>query len=263
MAEMDNPYQTPAAHVADVLDDATPDSTYIEGGRAVAAGRGFAWIREGWDIFRRQWGMWLVLVLIFVLIFVGISVIPFVQIAATFVLPVFVAGLMTGCQHVARGGELELAHLFAGFRRNTGQLVLIGIIGFVLAFLAAIPISVAIFMTSMGVATAGSLTDPLAAFGVGAVIMGLLTLALFIPINMAMWFAPSLVMLQDQSAPRAIGQSFKGCIKNIVPFLLYGVIAFLMGIVATLTFGLAWFVFGPVLLCSVYAGYRDIFFAPR
>jgi hypothetical protein len=261
MAEMENPYQTPAAHVADVLDDAAPDSTYIEGGRAVAAGRGFAWIREGWDIFRRQWGMWLVLVVIFVLIFVGIGFIPVLNLLITFFLPVFVAGLMTGCQHVARGGELELAHLFAGFRRNTGQLVLVGIIGFVLAFVAAIPISLVVGLTAWGAATTSA--SPLAAFGVGTLIAGLVTLALLVPINMAMWFAPSLVMLQDQSAPRAIGQSFRGCIKNIVPFLLYGVIALLMGIVATLTFGLAWFVFGPVLLCSVYAGYRDIFFAPR
>ena len=261
MAEMDNPYQTPAAHVADVLDSATPDTSYIEGGRAVAAGRGFAWIREGWDIFRRQWGMWLVLIVIFVLIFVAIGFIPVLNFVITLFLPVFVAGLMTGCQHVARGGELELAHLFAGFRRNTGQLVLVGVIGFALAFVAAIPISLVIGLTAWGAATTSA--NPMAAFGLGTIVAGLVTFALLIPINMAMWFAPSLVMLQDQSAPRAIGQSFKGCIKNIVPFLLYGVIAFLMGIVATVTFGLAWFVFGPILLCSVYAGYRDIFFAPR
>ena len=255
---MENPYQTPAAHVADVLEDATPDGSYIEGGRAVAAGRGFAWIREGWEIFRRQWGMWLVLVVLFVLIFAALGFIPVVNLLVTFTLPVFVAGLMTGCQTAARGGDLELAHLFAGFRRNTGQLVLVGIIGFVLAFVAAIPITAAL---GLGAFTASAGNWP--AIGLGMILAALVTLALLVPINMAMWFAPSLVMLQDQSAPRAIGQSFKGCLKNIVPFLLYALIVFLMGTLAALTFGLAWFVFGPVLLCSVYAAYRDIFFAPR
>jgi uncharacterized membrane protein len=80
---------------------------------------------------------------------------------------------------------------------------------------------------------------------------------------MAMWFAPALVMLQDQSAPRAIGQSFKGCLKNMVPFLVYGIIVFFLGILTALTLGLGALVLGPVLLCSVYVAYRDIYFMSR
>ena len=259
MAEIGNPYQTPAAPVADVLDDATPDGSYVEGGRAVGSGRGWDWISEGWQIFRRHWGMWLVLLFIFGLIFVALSMVPVVNIVVPLLLPVFVGGLMTACQSVQRGGDLELAHLFAGFRRNTGQLILVGVIGFVLAFVAAIPLTLVVGVGAFAAASMNSLP----AVGIGMIFAALLTLALLVPINMAMWFAPSLVMLQDQSAPRAIGQSFHGCLKNIVPFLIYSVIIFGMMIIAGITFGLAWFVFGPVLLCSVYVAYRDIFFAAR
>ena len=258
MAEIDNPYQTPAAHVADVLDDATPDGSYIEGGRAVGAGRGWGWIRDGWGLFRRQAGMWVVLIIIFGLLVIGMTLIPLLGMLASILLvPVFVAGLMTGCQAVARGGELELAHLFAGFRRNTGQLMLVGVIGFVLTFIAMIPLSLVIG-AGVFAATANSSWP---AVGAGMFLAMLVSLALFIPINMAMWFASALVMLQDQSAPRAIGQSFRGCLKNIVPFLIYGVIVFFLAMIAAIPLGLGWLVLGPVVLCSVFTAYREIFFS--
>jgi hypothetical protein len=259
MAEIDNPYQTPAAPVADVLDDALPDSAYIEGGRAVDAGRGWGWIREGWGLFRKQAGMWVVLILIFGLLFIAISVVPVLNLLASLGLPVLVGGLMVGCQTIARGGELELAHLFAGFRRNTGQLVLVGVIGLVLGIVAIIPMSLILGASIFAAGAANSLP----AFGAGMLLAVLLSLALFVPINMAMWFAPALVMLQDQSAPRAIGQSFRGCLKNIVPFLLYGIVLFFLAMLTALTFGLGWLVLGPVVLCSVYVAYRDIFFMSR
>jgi len=57
----------------------------------------------------------------------------------------------------------------------------------------------------------------------------------------------------------AIKQSFGACLKNIVPFLIYGVVAFVLSIVATIPFGLGWLVLGPVLAASVYTAYQDIF----
>ena len=259
MADVDNPYQTPAAHVADVLDDAAPDGAYIEGGRSVASGRGWGWIRDGWGYFRRQAGMWIVLAVIFFFLVIAMSLVPLLGwLASTLLVPVFVAGLMTGCQHVSRGGELELAHLFAGFRRNTGQLMLVGLIGFVLTLAAMIPMFVV--GATAGIFAGAGVETPFPVLGIGAVISMLLGLALLVPISMATWFASALVMLQDHSAPRAIGQSFRGCLKNIVPFLIYGVIVFVLAMVAAIPFMLGWLVLAPLILCSVYTAYRDIFF---
>jgi uncharacterized membrane protein len=258
MADLENPYRPPASHVADVLDDAVPDGSYVEGGRAVDSGRGWGWLRDGWSLFRRHAGMWIVLGIVFFLILIAMALVPILGTFALILLsPVFVAGLMVGCQTVARGGDLELAHLFAGFRRNTGQLMLIGVIGFVLTVVAMIPMTLVMGIGAfIGVAS----TPTLAGFGAGMLLALLLSLALFIPINMAMWFASALVMLQDQSAPRAIGQSFRGCLKNLVPFLVYGVILFVLAMLAAIPFGLGWLALAPVVLCSIYTAYRDIFF---
>jgi uncharacterized membrane protein len=257
MADLENPYQPPASDVTDALDHAGPDGTYIEGGRAVESGRGWSWIREGWGYFRRHAGMWVVLSFIFLMLVIAMSLVPFLGwLAATLLVPVFIAGLLVGCQTVARGGDLELAHLFAGFRRNTGQLMLVGLIGFALTMVAAIPMTV---VMGAGVFVAGMGSASLPAVGLSLLLAMLISLALFVPVSMATWFASALVMLQDQSAPRAIGQSFRGCLKNVVPFLIYGLIIFALSMIASIPFGLGWLVLMPVVLCSVYAAYRDIF----
>ena len=259
MAELENPYQPPASHVADVLGESSGDCVYIEGGRTVASSRGWAWIREGYGYFRRQAGMWVVLAFIFFALLVGLQFVPIIGgLAFSVLMPVFVGGLMTGCQTIERGGELELAHLFEGFRRNPLQLALIAVIGGVLGLIAMLPVFVVSGMGFMAMPT-GSPTA-MVAFGLGTLVAGLVSLALLIPINMAVLFAPSLVMLENQSALRAITQSFRGCLKNIVPFLIYGAILFVLAIIASIPFGLGWLVLLPVVICSVYAAYRDIFF---
>ena len=88
----------------------------------------------------------------------------------------------------------------------------------------------------------------------------LVGIALMIPLMMTFWFAPSLVALNDIPALTAMKLSFLGCIKNILPFLLYGLIAFVLMLIAVIPFGLGLLILSPVLIASIYAGYRDIYF---
>jgi uncharacterized membrane protein len=76
-----------------------------------------------------------------------------------------------------------------------------------------------------------------------------------------MWFAAALIVFQDYGIVDALGTSFRGCLKNIVPFLIYGVILFGFAIVASIPFALGWLALGPTLAASVYTGYRDIYYA--
>ena len=76
---------------------------------------------------------------------------------------------------------------------------------------------------------------------------------------MAIWFAPTLILFDNVQAIDAMKQSFAACLKNIVPFLIYGVIAFVLNIIAAIPFGLGYLVLLPVLVCSLYMSYKDIF----
>jgi hypothetical protein len=180
-------------------------------------------------------------------------------IAATLLMPVLVGGFMAGCRAIERGGELELAHLFAGFQRNTAQLMLIGLIGFILTLAITVPVAVLLGIGGLFAAMTGAASDP-SVYGPSTVLAMLLVAALVVPVNMALWFAPALVMLQDHTAMHAITQSFKGCLRNIAAFLIYGVVLLALGFVASIPLALGWLVLAPVILGSVYAAYRDIYF---
>src|SRR5437016_14646188 len=70
----------------------------------------------------------------------------------------------------------------------------------------------------------------------------LIALALMVPVFMAVWFAPALVVFNELGALDALKASFLGCLKNIVPFLIYGLILFGFTILATIPVFLGWLV---------------------
>jgi len=232
---------------------------YIAGGRGVAAGRGWDWIAEGWDLFKKQAGMWIALVLVAFVIFLVLAFIPIVGSAAGFILsPVFAAGVLVGSREVEAGRSLEIGHLFAGFRDKLGPLATIGALylGAAVAIALVIGLFTGASMFAM-LASHGEAATPAAALTV--MLAFLIMLALLVPVIMAVWFAPALVMFHGVGAVEAMKDSFTGCLRNIVPFLVYGVVMMVFAAIASIPLGLGWLVLGPLLCTSYYASYKDIY----
>jgi len=234
-------------------------SESVMGGRAVDAGRGWTWIADGFGLFKKAPGMWIALVIVLFVILLVLAFIPLLGAVATFLLmPLFLGGLMLGCRALQGGGELEVGHLFAGFKEHTGNLIVLGALaigGWVIVMLPVIAIvgAGAIFGMMRGDA-AGA-----AAMGGSFVLAWLVAMALSIPIYMALWFAPALVVLRGLAPVAAVKESFFGCLKNIVPFLIYGIVMLVLGILAAIPLALGWLVLGPVAVASIYVAYRDIY----
>jgi uncharacterized membrane protein len=242
--------------------------------RAVDAGRGASWWGEAWRLFRPGVGVWLLIALILFGLACGlglVSLIPFLgQLLALgfdVLAPVFVGGLMLGCRALDRGNPITVGHLFAGFSQRTGPLVITGLIYTGLMILIGV-IVIGMMIAIFGVTIFGMLTGAADASQTGvafdsvvvAVLLGFLFfLLLLLPLIMAIWFAPALVMLGGMSAGAAMKASFHGCLRNIVPFLVYGVIGTVLAIIASIPLFLGWFVLGPVLFASIYSAYCDIF----
>lgn len=254
-----NPYAAPKAQVADAV--TTVQGNFVPGGRARPAARGWAWIAEGWNLFKRQPGTWIGVAVVFGLIFIALAIIPVLgSLAAVVLSPVFVAGFVIGSRAVDEGGGLEIAHLFAGFRERFGTLASVGLI--YLGASVAIALIVGL-VTGAGIwGLVGGGADPGSIAGASATVLlaFLVMMALMLPVLMAIWFAPPLVVFHEQGPGEAMKQSFVACLRNIMPFLLYGVILLLLSVLASLPFGLGWLVLGPVVAGSLYAAYRDIFF---
>ena len=100
-----------------------------------------------------------------------------------------------------------------------------------------------------------------AAFGLTFALAFLVVLALSIPLYMALWFAPTLVALHQLKPMDALKESFFACLRNIIPFLLYGVIVLVLTFIAAIPFGLGFLLLVPVVIASIYTAYKDIFFA--
>ena len=256
-----NPYAAPKAAVADETLGFNAD--FVPGGQPRPAANGWTWIAEGWELFKRQPGMWIGMILVLLLIFVAAAFIPIVGgLAMTLFGPVFAAGVMLGCKALDAGEQLELSHLFGGFRSRTGTLIGVGALYLAATIAVALVVSLVMgvgMMTMMG----GGDQQAVAAMGMTFVLAILIMLALLLPAMMAVWLAAPLVVFHDHGAIDAMKGSFTGCLKNVLPFLLYGVVLALLSILASLPLGLGWLILGPVFAASIYASYRDIYLKPR
>jgi hypothetical protein len=180
--------------------------------------------------------------------------------------PVIVAGVMLGCRSLEDGGPLEIGHLFAGFKKNAGSLLLVGVlylvgmmlIGFIAGIAAAITIPMMLGGTNFDPNDFNSILAVAPVF----LLIVLVVLALMLPLIMALWFAPAIVVFHDMAPMAAMRASFQGCLRNFMPFLLYGIVGLLLGILALVPVGLGLLIYGPVMWGTMYAGYRDIFVRP-
>ena len=257
-----DPYAAPRARVAD-LPAAAAEGQFIPEGQTVAAARGWTWWTEAWALFRLQPGTWILVIVVFLAISIAIGIIPFLGSIAGYVLgPIFAGGLMLGCHELARGGELRVGHLFAGFQDPLPRLALVGV-AYLLMFLVAFVIAFAVAGAGLGlgwlVGMGGARTAGISTMTI--LLAALVALALMIPAAMAIWFAPVLVVLNDFTVGDALKTSFSVSLKNFVPFLVYGAAFLGLGIVASIPVMLGWFVLGPTIVASVYTAYRDIFYA--
>ena len=253
MAEM-NPYQAPQANVADRTGS---EGSLAAEPRSVDAGRGLAWLTEGWELFRASPFVWIAIAAIAFVLFLVVGLLPIVGTLANALLSMLVGGgIMLGCRAIDRGDELTIGHLFAGFQSHLSPLLVVGAL-----YLGATLALVLLFMLLGGGMLFSSFSGPDEIAGaIGATFLLMLVVAAaLVPIVMAFWFAPALVALNDVAPVEAIEASFKGCLRNVLPFLVYGVILLILSVLASLPFLLGWLVLGPVLAGSIYASYKDIF----
>jgi uncharacterized membrane protein len=242
--------------------------------RAVHADRGFAWWGEAWRLFTPAAGVWILIVILLVIVNMVLAVVPLIgHVVGQLLFPIFAGGLMLGCRAVDRGQPLTVGHLFAGFGERTGPLFIVGLIYTAVAVAIALVVF-GLLLMFFGAAIVSSLwhlqdlnelQDPWAVFSILgslglAIVVGLLVfLLLYLPLVMAVWFAPALVVLRGVAPLEAMRLSFNGCLRNIVPFLLYGLLGIGLAIVATIPLMLGWLVLGPVTIASLYTGYCDIY----
>lgn len=226
--------------------------------RQVATGRGLDWITEGFALFKQAPGTWIGILLIWVVIS-GVLASISAEIVSSFINPIFQAGLMLGCLSLSKGEGLRVEHLFAGFRSGkVGALLLMSLI-LILLVIAAFLIAGLTVAGGLKGAWSGGELDFSQINPLSLLLAALIFLLLVLPLAMLVWFAPALIVFRQISAWDAMKLSLRGCLRNWLPFLVYGLVALIMLIVAAIPLLLGLLVALPVLIASVFASYRDIF----
>lgn len=195
-----------------------------------------------------------------IVIFILLAFIPLLgQIVSAVTYFVWIAGFMLGCRAQDQGQPFEIGHLFASFK-NPGKLIVLSLIvsaaGFAVMLIAMGPLY-------LNMISSGSEPSPELVQAMGdpasfllPVLFGMLFM---MPLIMAIYVAPALIALNDCSVGEAMQLSVKGCLKNIAPMLLYGVIGLLLYFLSVIPLGLGLLVFAPTFIASVYASYKDVF----
>ncbi len=231
--------------------------------RAVEAGACFDWFRHGWATFMAYPAIWLTLTVIFLVIMTALMVVPLVgQLAIYMLMPVLVAGMLHVCQRISRDETPEVSDLFIAFQREATQLIITGLLNLA----GTVAIGVMLTAVASGSVIGGTLLGSPGPLGLGAImggmmLSGLLAVVLLTLLMMSMWFAPALVHFHQMKAWPALKASFQACATNWLPFLLFGLISFVLAFFAILPLGLGFLLLTPVMVGTLFAAYQDIFVA--
>jgi uncharacterized membrane protein len=234
--------------------------------RRVAAGQGWQWLVEGWGLFLKAPGIWIITLVIYLGISVLLSLIPMLGgVAEALLTPALTGGMIYGAAALAADQDMEIQHLFRAFqdRERMGPMLTLGALllaGYLIVGLVAGWAVSSMLGGGMMEGTDRLNEDAmLRVFAGGGAFGLLLVLLMAVLITMAMFYAVPLVMLAGEPPLRSLQESFSACLLNVLPFLVFSLIYVVLALVAAIPLGLGFLVLGPVTFGAIYASYRDVF----
>ncbi len=228
----------------------------------VVPGHALDWLAAGWRIFMKAPLVWALQALMFFVIIAALGMLPFLGwAAAPMVLPVLVAGMLSGARTLDRGDTLRVGQLFDGLRQHAGNLMLVGLfhlLGLLLAALGAAAIGGSAMLTGAAASAVGGLAG--AGIAAGGMMLGVVVFTmLWALLMMALWFAPALVMLHDVAPLDAMKLSARACFHNLLAFIVLAALLYVLVWVAMIPAGLGMLVLIPVIAGALYAAWKETF----
>lgn len=245
--------------------------------RRLTAQEGVLWLHAGYRLYRANPPLLITLTFSYLFLMLGVSMIPVVgTIAANLGLPFLVVMVANGCRAIDQGHSRPLPApiLVDGLLHHRPALLTLGginLVGSVIALLIGRAISDAIGAPDSLEPGTSSPTDVLKVM--------LPPFLVSAPLLLAFWFSPLLAAWQGVPPVKSLFFSFAACMRNwpafggfgaaalaiglLLPGLLLAIPAMILPVLAgvmSIFLGLAMmFILAPILMTSVYVGYRDIF----
>lgn len=232
------------------------------------AARGWTWIKQGYQLIMINPLMSITLALIGALIMFAAIETPLVgPLLAVLLMPVMMAGYMRACRALEEEEEIELLHLFEGFRKHTGRLVslggfsLLGLLGASAAMVLVGGEALNTLLESFKTANDPQiLVDAMWTAGSGVAFSLLIGFSLVFVLMLGLQYAPMLILFNEVPPLAAMRASLKGSLINIIPYTIYSLIMQLVALaLSLLPFNLGLIILLPLGLTSLFVSYRNIF----
>ena len=276
------PYPPPETNVSNIQPSDT--GGFIPKGRAVPFINGAKWIDQGFKLVAGQLKIWLIIIAIFA-VFDFVATL-FIQTSPSLATPISIsmlliemllfAGILCVAESQRQNGSADLNLIGNGFVSRTGAIGGVLVIQVLIIIIAAI---VAVIM--LGTSSINHIeqliyafqsenydltNQAIAAIGPGKILLSFLVMFVIVIISqMLCCFAIPLIVLERQPFWKSLSQSFNGCLKNILPGLVYFVCLFITLVIFGLIIG---FIPMPEFLLSILASafkipvwYLSLYFA--
>jgi hypothetical protein len=232
--------------------------------RQVDSGHGVEWWSSAWRLLfsRSAAGVWIVMCVVAFVVVLALSALHLVgTIAAQIAWFALAGGMMLAARKTEEGAAPPFGDLFAGFGAPLGPLAIGGALVGVAVLLVELAATVAGIGTAVG-AFYGAMTGNFAlllGLGASALLVVLIALLALLPVFMAAWLAPALIVLRQQPPVEALKASLAACRANLGALTVYGLLWIAFAFATLFTLGIGWLVLWPLMVLSTYAAYRDLF----
>lgn len=256
MNEAVNPYSAPRSNVR-LPNSPINANELLPEPRSLSARDGLQWVTAGWSLIKKDLGIWVLMILAWIVINIVLSLVPFVgSLASSLLSSVFFGGFLIAARAGDQGERVDFMSLFVGFKENFAPLLGLGAISFGLGIVGGLLVGVGMWAALM----TGSFTDPNQLFS-SPIFWGLALFGTvyFTWVMMLLAFATPLVALNNVPVFKSLALSQKACIYNIIPLLVFSIVAFLIVMLGMIALIIGLLLALPVLTGAYYKAYQQIF----
>jgi hypothetical protein len=242
---------------------ALPEPPYLDG-RTVSASHLTQWFASGLRGARVQPLLWLALMAACAAVITVLKIEVMLRPLVVLIFPLFAGALMYAQDRLRNGRPAGLGEVIAAVRAKSNALLAVGLlsgavvaIGYMIMFAALNASLLASVMTTgfhnISISYGGDA-------GARGVLESMVGVPIFTIAIASAWFAPALVMLHDVPPLEAMMASLNGAARNwsAAAFFLVAMAGAVL-IDATVPLLTSALVLTPLMLLSLYDGYRDVF----
>ncbi len=199
---------------------------------------GWLWFVEGWKLFKKSPLPLILGALIWGVLELGIAFIPVVGVVIDgLIFPMLYAGFLYIAREIDEGRKPSFKFFFVAFM-DKSKFALLFMLGIVIVLFEAISVVAALFF--------------------GPIAIVILVPFVLILVSMLLFSVP-LVTFNKSSFIEALKSSYHSCGENISAIIMAYFALFGLMVLSVLTFGVALLVTIPIIFCSFYKGYKEIY----